>query len=232
VIGYLFIKSGPTAEAAGLYNWFDFLSTQLFFQGLLAGTVVFGVVMQLRQTRAGMGRCLTMGLSRLFHIMGITIIVGVITYIWFVPAVFVMVGGVVARDTGMIGLAILLVLAALVPFCIFLTRYYVAIPSVVLENVGVIGAMRRSVELTQGSRMTVFGAQFLVWILVIIMWIPIGYVVRMVLEGAAPTTVYLVNTGLGIVLAPLSAVIRSVIYHDLRVGKEGVAVEDLVAVFE
>jgi len=233
ILGYLFLRSGPNAEEWGRFGTIDTLATLIFFSNLLAGTVVYGVVMQLRGSRAGAGRCLTAGLSRLFHVLGVGILVGLVTYVWLVPgffmALFAVLGGF---KSDAMGKAVLVFLVGVVPFFIFLTRYYVAIPVVVLEPGGVFRGMSRSAQLTKGSRGTIFGVVVCMFLLLFLVGIPVGVVAKFVLAGVAPATQYLLRDILTTLLAPLSAIIPAVIFHDLRVGKEGADVDDLAAVFE
>jgi len=224
VIGYVFWQGMPTEDEVRRFEGIVQLADFVFFSNLLAGTVTFGVVMQLRGKRAEMGRCLTVGLSRLFHVLGVSLLVGLVCAVWFLPG-FVM---LFASP----GLGALLIFVALIPLLVFLTMLYVAVPTVVVERVGIGQALSRSAELTKGYRLTIFGILFLFGLLMMLLAIPVAIVVGFALADVSPTTQFLANSFVEILLSPLVAILPAVIYQSLRVGKEGVDVEDLAAVFE
>ncbi|MEN8148440.1 MAG: hypothetical protein ABFS86_01380 [Planctomycetota bacterium] len=228
IIGYLFWEGAHTEQEVVRFKWIMWGAEQVFFASLLAGTLTYGVVMQLRGKRADIGNCVKIGLSRILHVFGVSILVALMSVLWFVP-------GYVVLQGGNIGLGALLLSLAVLPLLIIMLTYYVAVPATVVERVGVIEALSRSAALTKGLRMTIFGILFLFGLLVFVIAIPFGVVIGFVIGTGvemAPSTFYVIQTLIGVLLAPLTAILPGVIYHDLRVGKEGVDVKDLAAVFE
>src|SRR5678815_3832515 len=103
---------------------------------------------------------------------------------------------------------------------------YVATQASVLERPGLLGALRRSRELTAGYKWQIFGLLFLLGV--------IGFVTNLILTGAMSATPHTVDdpfrnlTNLmyvtvahQIVFGSLGAVMASVAYYLLRAEKEG-----------
>jgi hypothetical protein len=178
---------------------------------VLTGGVTYGVFQALRNARPSLAEVLRLGLSRVLTV--------------FVTALFT-------------GIAVALGCCALiVPGLILMARFWVAVPVSVIEAPGAFGAMSRSAELTEGNRWRVFG-------LVLIMGLIAGGanavlgVVSVLVAGAGsePGVVPAWTQALmGLALIPvqaLTAVAPAVAYHDLRVGREGADVEELLKIFE
>ena len=120
-------------------------------------------------------------------------------------------------------------IALLVPALIVMTILSVAMPACIVERLGPIKSMRRSAGLTKGHRWKIFG----LWIATLIF----GGIAQSILgnvarglggQGAALT----VLVAWGAVYGAFSAVLAVVIYHDLRVAKEGVSTDQIAAVFD
>jgi len=138
-----------------------------------------------------------------------------------------------APGTILIVLIVLLMYACIgfVAFWVAL-RYSLAIPACVMENLNARKAIRRSIELSKGSR----GRIFVLWLMVAIIWIalfaitnaffmiypvmhhhilPIGFsVLQQVLDA-------LVNT----FAVPIPAIGATLLYYDQRIRKEGFDIE-------
>jgi hypothetical protein len=130
----------------------------------------------------------------------------------------------VALLTGLLaGLAaILLVVPGIMVFCML----YVAVPICVIEQLGVFDSLSRSAVLTKGYRWQIFGLLALVTI--------ISFIVQLVLGllgyGAAWGSV--LTFGWQVIATSFSAVLVAVVYHDLRVAKEGMDTGNLANVFD
>jgi hypothetical protein len=148
---------------------------------------------------------------------------------------FVIAGAVLAAVFGVIspilsGLVMIAAFAGAFGLSVFLiVRWGVAVPAVVLENLGARGSLRRSVELTEDNRGRVF--------LVILCAAVVGYATVLVLQ--VPFVVAATFAGPGTALATLLNVVGAVlggigsmfsgpimiiglamIYYDLRIRKE------------
>jgi len=184
------------------------LLLNLLLTYLATAAIAYGTFKAMQGQHAGIGDCLSHGLAVVFPVLGVAILSAL--------AVF-------------LGLVLLIV-----PGFIVLTILWVAIPAVVVERPGVTKAMGRSAELTKGNRWRVFG------IIVILMLINAGtgMIVNVPFTaGGAPTSSSLAwNAGLSGFLAAfqtaLAAVMATVVYHDLRVAKEGIGVADIAKVFD
>jgi hypothetical protein len=184
---------------------------------VVTAAVLFGVLQQLRGQHAGIGECVAVGLKRLFPVLG----VGIVSIL---P--LILVGAVAVAAPAII-------LLLIIPMVVYYLMIYVAIPAAVIERPGVIGALKRSVELTRGYKLQIFGVLLILGILSV----AIGYLLKTTLVEDAIRladlkTFYWANLVFNIAYASLSASINGVIYHDLRVAKEGVETEDLARVFE
>ena len=120
----------------------------------------------------------------------------------------------------------------IVPGLIFMVAWYVAIPICVVERRGPIESLKRSQELTGGSRWKLLGLLLIGGV--------IGAVGNGVISGVAMTvagpTVLLVLTFLTFIWQALvqafTSVLNVVAYYHLRQSKEGVDIEELVSVFD
>lgn len=179
------------------------VSVGTFVLNLIASAaVMYGVIEQLRGQHASMGACISVGLKRLLPVLGVGVLMG---------------------------LCIVLGLAALIiPGIIIYCMFYVAVPVTVIEHLGPIDALKRSKALTDGFK----GSLFLLIILLALIGAGIGMVVGLVPEAAPDTVELVIDLGSDVFLGALSAVVTAIAYHDLRVIKEGVNVDDLVRVFE
>lgn len=125
----------------------------------------------------------------------------------------------------LVGLASILLI---VPGLILFTMWFVATPVCVVERLGPNASMRRSTQLTKGHRWKVFG---LILLLVII-----SAVVSPLIEfglAAISTTLSLVGTLIwNGIWGAFYAIAVVVTYHDLRVAKEGINIEQIASVFD
>jgi hypothetical protein len=126
----------------------------------------------------------------------------------------------------LVGFAVVLAgLLLLVPGLIVWCMYYVAVPVCVIERPGVMASTSRSATLTKGYRWSIFGLLLLVSV--------IALVVSLVLTRLGGGIVgVLLHFGWQIVSTAFGAVLVTVVYHDLRVAKEGIDIESLANVFD
>ncbi len=118
-------------------------------------------------------------------------------------------------------------IALIVPGFIVMTMLWVAIPVAVVEQPGVINSLRRSSELTKGDRWRVFGILFLLLFM--------ENIVNKIIEnmgGSDVTFILLFSLAISAFVGAVGAVVAAVGYHDLRVVKEGVGIDELAAVFD
>jgi hypothetical protein len=184
----------------------DLLSNLLSI--ILTGGVTYGVFQALRGQAAGVGEVLRLGLSRLGTVWGTGVLSGLATMLGFC--------------------------ALIIPGLILMTRYWVAVPVAVIEEPGAFKALERSTDLTEGNRWRVFAAAIALAVPVIGISLLVGMLVVALegtVEGSSPWSQMLVELAV-IPVNVLAAVGPAIAYHDLRVGKEGVDVEELLKAFE
>lgn len=163
-------------------------------------------------------------------------------------------GAAARRFWPMIGAGICVALAAglgslllVVPGVIVFLMFYVAGAACVVEKTGVFDSLRRSRELTRDYRWRIFGVIFVFMLLVLVILVPFAVVsaiaiglaggVKAVAGAKAlvglPFVILSVNEFVFSVISyGLGAVVVGVIYHDLRIAKEGVTVGKLAEVFD
>jgi hypothetical protein len=114
----------------------------------------------------------------------------------------------------------------LVPGLIVACMLYVAIPACVIEKLSAMDSLHRSATLTKGYRWQVFGLLALVAIA--------GGVVQFVLTRVGGGMLFgkLLEFCWQVVATSFGAVLAAVVYHDLRVAKEGIAIDNLANVFD
>jgi len=150
----------------------------------------------------GIVEALRRGLSRFGAIVGLAILVG--CGIW-------------------IGLILLIV-----PGIMFALRWSVALPACVVEGLGPLASMKRSAQLTKGHRWKLFGIFLLLWVVSALAGLLIGLLLKP--AGVAGTQV--VQVLWNAAWTAFWYVTLVMIYHDLRVIKEGVDIDQIAAVFD
>jgi hypothetical protein len=200
---------GASTEAFTVFS-----SLEAFFSILvnlvLSGAVTYGVFQHLRGQSAGTTDILRAGLRHLFPVLGASILSGLAMMLGFIVLV--------------------------VPGLILMCRFWVAVPVAVVEDPGAGNSLSRSTELTEGSRWPIFGLALILGAITIGVAMLVGVLIR--LSGATPPVDRaelfgeLAGTLLSLPVQLLGAVAAAVAYHDLRVGREGADVEELVKVFD
>jgi hypothetical protein len=183
-----------------------------------------------RAVRRRLGRLINVTLTILIRTFGVFLLAG------FVLAFSVALMGSLPRS--FIWVAILLGLALLVGFVltgilliIFLVRYSVAVPALVLENLSARQALKRSVALTSGFlwRLLVVGVLTLLIRIVVVFLCQSPFAIAVMLvtvKGGYPSIwlsipSMLVGGVCATATAPLFMIGFALAYYDLRVRKEG-----------
>jgi hypothetical protein len=177
----------------------------VFLNGFITATITYGVVKDLQGQRAPMGECIWNGFKRMLPAVGVGLLAGL----------------------AMAGAAILL----LFPMFIVMCMLYVATPASVIEKPGLLGALRRSRELTAGYKWHIFG-------LILTMGTLSGFagaIATMIIRPHDAASFHLqgyLELAFRIFFAALAAVMGAVTYFELRVAKEGTTANELAKVFE
>jgi hypothetical protein len=126
-----------------------------------------------------------------------------------------------------INLAYLMMIPGVIILLVFYVRWFLATTVAVVERVGVFGSLRRSSQLGAGSRMRLFGlilVQYLIGMLV-------GWVVGLPDYDDADVSFFVTTLG-GLVAASLTSIFPVVAYHELRLAREGIDLDQLASVFD
>jgi hypothetical protein len=174
---------------------------------VLVGALVYGTVQHLNGRKAGIGEIIGRGFSRIVPVIVIAILFSIALGIGFALLV--------------------------IPGIFLVVVWSVAIPASVVERPGIFGAFSRSWQLTKGYRWPVLG------LLLILLVILVGF--SLVTGAAAGVAIFamdnlmlllVVNYVISAISGALMSVVIAVLYHDLRVAKEGVSTAQLAAVFD
>jgi hypothetical protein len=177
--------------------------------------VLYGAFQAMRGRPINLVESAAVGLRRFFPIVGVAISVSFLA-----------------------GLASLLLI---VPGVMLYLMWFVATSVCVVEQLGPFRSMRRSRELTRGHRWKIFGLILLTVIPAVIVGSIVAAVVVAalgmgVLLGLSPALIAPLGQLVGLIWSAVwkafYVILAVVIYHDLRVAKEGVDTEQIAAVFE
>jgi hypothetical protein len=175
----------------------------MVFNVFAGAAVVYAAIDDMRGRPVDMIAAMRVALRRFFPVLGVTVAVVVLA---------------------VIGLALIVVPAAIV-----VTVLFVAVPVCVVEGLGPLAALRRSVQLTKGHRWRIFALWFATLLTEIIVQIvldrltePLGNVALVL----APQVVW------DIVVGAFAVILTAVTYRDLRVAKEGIGTEQITTVFD
>jgi hypothetical protein len=172
-------------------------------QLVAVAAILHATFQDMRGRPVRLGESIQLGLRRFFPLIG---------------------GGILVALGAGLGLLLLII-----PGLMLFVRWYVFAPVCVVEKKGPLGSMGRSAELTKGNRWKLFALFILIAV--------VGFV-----------TTALITLALSAALSPVAAlslqgvwrgawsafgnVLGVVVYHDLRVAKEGVDIESIASVFD
>ncbi len=118
-----------------------------------------------------------------------------------------------------------------VPGIILYVMWIVALPVLVEEQPGVIASMKRSAQLTSGSRWRIFGL-ILLFIIFAVLVSAASELVNFFGEAESPLAAALASGASSAATELVMATMLAALYVELRTVKEGEASESLVAIFE
>jgi len=189
----------------------------------------------------GTGFFAAYGLINILMSLAAAVVMAAITYaaIEHKNGKSVSIGAMLGRAMGvllpLIGAAILYYIAVIVgmillviPGIIVALMLAVSFPAVIAEQLGPIEALKRSRELTNGHKWSIFGGAFVYGIVVGIVQIVLMLVMGLlgpIALGIGALLMYAISVGLG-------SCFIAAIYTNLREAKEGIGVSELAAVFE
>jgi hypothetical protein len=186
---------------------------------LATAAVIYTVFRRLRGERARIADSLRHCMSRLLPVLGTALLYIVATTGPMIPFYLVF------KASPPAGIALLLLGSAAALF--FSLMLWVVVPPVVVENQGPIGALKRSVALTHGKKGQIFLINLVVGLVA-----AVPFVIVMFLTEGNPDAFAAAQLPVTILVGALGATMTAVGYHDLRLAKEGVGVDELLKVFD
>jgi hypothetical protein len=194
---------------------------------VLLGALTYGVFQRLRGRRPSIAAILRVGLVRIAPVFLVALLLGMALAAAGLASAFFF--GFLFGVFGLAPVAMVLVVAVVV---VVLTGFWVAVPTAVVENPGAFASLRRSQELTEDSRIRIFALLLVLWVVNY----AVGRLVPLLVQAAgvdlATIAGGIANWAAGAPFQSLGAASAAVAYHELRTGKEGVDVEELIKVFE
>jgi hypothetical protein len=173
------------------------------FNVFAGAAAVDGAIDDMRGRRPDAAKSVRVASQRLLPVLGVTVAVVVLAILGFAVLVF--------------------------PAAIVISACFVAVPVCVVEGLGPIQSMRRSVELTRGHRWRIFALWFAIMLIE-------AFVQSELDQAARPFGNF------ALILAPqvawdalvgaFAVVLTAVTYRDLRVAKEGVDDNQVATVFD
>ncbi|HEX2026210.1 MAG TPA: hypothetical protein VHH92_07425, partial [Actinomycetota bacterium] len=221
-------------------TWVTILSVAvqfLFVTPFLTGAVVQAAADAYLGRQPTVSGAYREALRRVHSILWVTILTGLAAAVWFIPGYGLLLFGILrgADPDALFGLALLLILVALVPAIFFYLRFSFSTSTVVVEDIRGTNAMRRSWRLVRGLTWKVLGVTLLAGLIMIALFLVVGILVAVVsipfLQGAIETGqgpgagFYALNTAVGavatILVTPVFTLVTVLLYFDARIRKEG-----------
>jgi hypothetical protein len=170
---------------------------------LSQAVVLYGAFEDMRGLPVNLGESIKVGLRRFFPVLGVSICVPLLAGLAAIALVF--------------------------PGLMVGTMLFVSVPVCVVERLGVFKSMGRSARLTKGHRWKIFG----IWIAVLV----VGGIAQSFLTAIARTIGgmmlgLVISLVCGALVVAFNAILAVVVYHDLRVAKEGVDTDQIASVFD
>ena len=165
--------------------------------------IIYGAFQAMRGRDFHIGDSLRKSLERLMPVIGVSVLM----------LVLIMIGS----------------LLLLVPGLVLWTMFLVAVPVCMVERLGPVQSLRRSAELTKGNRWRLFGMFLLLAIVV--------SAIRFALSGILVAVGGRLVASIGevafdAVATSFELVVFAVAYHDLRVAREGLDIEQIAGLFD
>jgi hypothetical protein len=175
-----------------------------FILGMIAQAVMVHAAFQaMRMRPVNFGDSLKVGLARVIPVILLAIVMGLL-----------------------VGLAFLLLI---VPGLILVTMWFVGTPACVVERTGPWTSLKRSAALTKGHRWKIFG----LLLLLVVISLVVSQLLELLLGQVGSMILLIIGTLLwSAIWTAYYSIAVVMTYHDLRVAKEGIDIEQIAAVFD
>jgi hypothetical protein len=219
-----------------------YLAVFLIAYPFVQSTIIYAAIQQMRGQPPSLVRSIPVAFSRFLPVLGTLLctwgLFTLILVLLLIPGSLLYARYFVNASPGVrIGLGFLGIAFLIVPTLWLALRYYVAMAVCAVERIGPLKSMKRSAELTGGHRWRLFGLGLLVAIIVVVLGMVIGGILGFVLSMTGHVA-WLLTGGsvIRFIISGLSfgfgVVVVAVIYHDLRVAKDGIDTDRIAAVFD
>jgi hypothetical protein len=204
--------------AVRLVAWGVLGLVQLIVVGTLGEAVIVHAAFQDMQRRpVRLAESLNVALRRFLPIVGVGFVV--------VNLIRLVVGVAVAAVSFIQFGLIPWLIPLIIPGLILYAMWFVAVPACVVERLGPWTSLRRSRDLTKGHRWKLCG-------LALLLIIPSLDITFGLATAAGPIVGPIISWFCSGIWAAFAAVVGAVAYHDLRVVKEGIDIEQITDVFD
>jgi hypothetical protein len=176
----------------------------LITSAILQGTLIYATVQDLSGGKASIGDSLAVGLRNFLPLIGLTILLAIAVIFGFILII--------------------------VPGIMMLCAWCVALPSLIADRTGIMGAFGRSAELTRGNRWRIFALFVLLWVVAVVLGVVFNVIggVSTLGAGGPAAVVERMTSPLFIVLLVIRTVITAVVgstfaavlYVELRKARE------------
>lgn len=173
------------------------LVIRMITNSLTAAVLAYGVIMELHGSRPPTGVCIARGFGQLGPVIGVSIVAAL--------------------------LIIVATMALVVPGVIVALMFYVIVPVVVVEKLGIDAAMRRSRELTSGRKGDLF--------LILLLAAGIGIGVQLIARDMSPDVAFWWKTLASAFSSMYFAVTSAVAYVILRQLRDGTQIPEIATAF-
>jgi hypothetical protein len=206
IVGAVFIGFGDPPE--GLVTHWDRISqiVSFFFTTLATGATTHGVIQRLRGLPLEMGASIRWAFGRFGTLLGVAFLYGLC-----------------------VGVGIVLLI---IPGLIVASMFCLATPAAVVEPIGAGGALERSSALTKGHRLGMLLALIVTCLPMLAIIVPIT--IALGLSESVEMLRYepMITEICGALFGAPIAVVAAVLYHNVRIEKEGISTDELASVFD
>lgn len=192
---------------------------------LIQSALAHGALQALRNRKVGIGACLTNGTAAMPRVFLANLVLFAVMAVIGLIA-FQMFRTVALGGRPLIGVVGSLAFLAAIAFVLVLT--WVFVPAIVVERAGPVNCFGRSMELTKGHRWEILG---IFGLILIANW-AVKLLSQMLPRIGAPAAGLALDVASALFFMALSAVLAAVGYYYLRAEKEGIAIDDVVTVFD
>jgi len=211
-------------DIAGTLFMLAFVFLFLLAYFLIQSALTYGALQHLRGQPRPIGACLTAGFKALPRVFLASLLLFVAVVVVGFVVMFIL--QALLSGLGLLGILVGFVVIAALLYVV--TLLWVFIPAIVIERVGAIDCFGRSMTLTKGHRWGIFGILVLLGVVNAV----VTTLTRLLAEELAPVAGSVLDVAWSLFFLALTPVLAAVGYFYLRVEKEGVAIDDVVRVFD